>query len=213
MFKFCIIFLVLYYMYTIFPKENSPNCINFIPYFTWVKLGSPHKILTKIKWNNQVMHPVCYLLLNNNPPPKFSGLEKQLCYLLTILLIGTLAQAHLSGSSVGLTLVVAHSGGGLAGTGWSKMASLKCLAIVRLPVRLPCFSSLGSFQWASSELSTWHSVSREREWKLQGLQFPQCPLGYILFVKASHKMRPDLRSGEIDSTSWQNAQQRICGHF
>lgn len=147
------------------------------------------------------MRPVCYLLLNNNPPPKFSGLEKQLCYLLTILLLGLWPRLSLAVLLLGSLLWELTQGSGVAGTGWSKMASLNCLAVVRLPVRSPCFFSLGLFQRANSELSTWHRISRERERKLQGLQFPQCHLGCILFVKASHKISPDLRGGDIDATS------------
>ena len=80
------------------------------------------------------------------------------------------------------------------------MASLICMAAVRLSVELHCFSSLGPFQWASSELITLHSILRGREWKLQGLQLLQCHLCCILLVKASCKFSPDLRNVDIGAS-------------
>lgn len=56
------------------------------------------------------------LLLHNNPLPKFNGLEQQPLYLLSILLIGTLAWAQLGGSSAGLSW--AHSCGRGQAVAW-----------------------------------------------------------------------------------------------
>lgn len=46
-----------------------------------------------------------------------------------------------------------------------------------------------------------------------GSEVPDCHLSHTLLVKASHKTGLHSRSREIDSISWWENLQRICGHF
>lgn len=132
-------------MCAIFLKENTPNCINFMPRKTWVFSGSLHRILTKNMWHNHVKYCTSYLLLEATHPDKFSGLEQQLWPWL-----------QLGGSSVSLSWAPFYGS-----SHWSKMGSLKCLAVVWVSVGLPCFSLGALLAWSCSRGTTFQKGGSE----------------------------------------------------
>lgn len=89
------------------------------------------------------------------------------------------------------------------------MASLPCLEAgagfwLEALVLLGVASSGSRLGWAPSQPGL--KVPREQRWKLQGLLKPIIEVvlphfHHILLVKASYKAGPNLKNGEIDSTS------------
>lgn len=141
------VFVILYY-YLIFvlriqffPKENPPICINFVPHKTWVCPGS------QMKQNNHVKHCINYFLLKTAHLPDLVAQNENRIAHNSVYRHFDLGSAWwLFCQSLLGSLQQQQSVGGLAGTRWSKMASPKYMAVVRLPAESHCFSSLGLAQ-------------------------------------------------------------------
>lgn len=73
-------------------------------------------------------------------------------------------------------------------------------------------------QLPSSDLFTWWwQVTKARDQKFQRFLIPtletQCHFCHILLVRSSHKTSPNLKGGEIDSTSRREEQQSVLLYF